>query len=264
MWHSLSCRLLESKPNYCLSGCYWRRYLKGSAYVILACQSPVLKWSEPQPHKNKNSVNICPASFCTPRPNLSVILGISWRPTSAFQSPMMKRPSFSCLLQEILWFFMEFFYCSLFGISDSGMDLDYCDSEWFALKMNWYHSVILEITLKYCILYCEGYSISSKGFLPKVVDRLVIWIKFAHSHSCPFYFTYSCDVDVYFCYLFDHIQFTLIHGTNVPGFYAISFFTTLDFTFTTRQTHTEHHFCLGSSASLLLELLVISFCSSSI
>ena len=29
-----------------------------------------------------------------------------------------------------------------------------------------------------------GYSISSKGFLPTVVDITVIWIKFAH--SCPF------------------------------------------------------------------------------
>ena len=29
---------------------------------------------------------------------------------------------------------------------------------------------------------CESYSISSKGFLPTVVDVMVIWIKFAHSH----------------------------------------------------------------------------------
>ena len=28
----------------------------------------------------------------------------------------------------------------------------------------------------------EGYSISSKGFLPTTVDIMVIWIKFAHSH----------------------------------------------------------------------------------
>ena len=35
----------------------------------------------------------------------------------------------------------------------------------------------------------EGYSISSKGFLPTVVDTIVIWIKF--THSCPFKFTDS-------------------------------------------------------------------------
>ena len=46
-------------------------------------------------------------------------------------------------------------------------------------------SVIFEIASKYCIsdsfIDYEGYSISSKGFLPTVVDIMVIWIKFAHS-----------------------------------------------------------------------------------
>ena len=37
----------------------------------------------------QNSVSLCPASFCTPRPNLPVTPGISWLPTFAFQSPMM-------------------------------------------------------------------------------------------------------------------------------------------------------------------------------
>ena len=32
-----------------------------------------------------------------------------------------------------------------------GIDLDYCDIEWFALETNRNHSVILEITPKYCI-----------------------------------------------------------------------------------------------------------------
>ena len=65
------------------------------------------------------------------------------------------------------------------------MDLDYCDIEWFALETNRDHSVIFEIVPKYCILDSsvdyEGYSISSKGFLPTVVDIMVIGIKFAHS-----------------------------------------------------------------------------------
>ena len=34
------------------------------------------------------------ASFCTPRPNLSVTPAISWLPTFAFQSPLMKKTSF--------------------------------------------------------------------------------------------------------------------------------------------------------------------------
>ena len=50
--------------------------------------------------------------------------------------------------------------------------------ERFALEMNRDHSVIFEMAAKYCISYCfvdyEGYSISSKGFLPTVVDIMVI------------------------------------------------------------------------------------------
>ena len=60
----------------------------------------------------------------------------------------------------------------------SGIDLDYCDIEWFALETNRDHSVIFEIASKYCILNSsvdhDGYSISSEGFLPAVVDVMVI------------------------------------------------------------------------------------------
>ena len=59
-----------------------------------------------------------------------------------------------------------------------GIDLDYCDIEWFALETNRDHSVIFEIASKYCILDSfvdhDGYSISSEGFLPTVVDIMVI------------------------------------------------------------------------------------------
>ena len=51
-------------------------------------------------------------------------------------------------------------------------------TEWFALEMNRDHSVVFEIVSEYCILDsfvdCDGYSISSKGFLPTVVDIMVI------------------------------------------------------------------------------------------
>ena len=54
------------------------------------------------------------------------------------------------------------------------IDLDYLDIEWFALEMNRDHSVVFEIASKYYILESfveyDGYSISSKGFLPTVVD----------------------------------------------------------------------------------------------
>ena len=52
--------------------------------------------------------------------------------------------------------------------------MDYCDIDWFALETNSDHFVIFEIVPKYCILGSfvdyDGYSISSKGFLPTVVD----------------------------------------------------------------------------------------------
>ena len=50
-----------------------------------------------------------------------------------------------------------------------GIDLAYCDIEWFALEMNRDHSVIFEIASKYCILDSfvdyEGYFIFFKGIL---------------------------------------------------------------------------------------------------
>ena len=58
------------------------------------------------------------------------------------------------------------------------IDLDNCHIEWFALETNRDHPVIFEIASKYCILDSlvdhDGYSISSKGFPPTVVDITVI------------------------------------------------------------------------------------------
>ena len=73
---------------------------------------------------------------------------------------------------------------SFFGISGWDIDLNYSDIEWFAFEMNRDHSVIFEIAPKYAfqtLVDCDGYSISFQGFLPTVVDGMVIWIKFGHS-----------------------------------------------------------------------------------
>ena len=61
-----------------------------------------------------------------------------------------------------------------------------------------------------------------------------------------------------------HVQFTLRHGPNIIGSYAILFFTSLDFTFTSKHTTTGHHFCFGPAPSFFLKLLilVITLCSS--
>ena len=69
---------------------------------------------------------------------------------------------------------MELFNFSFFSLTDWGIGLDY----WFALETNGDHSVIFEIASKYFIsdsfVHHDGYSISSKGFLPTVVDTMVI------------------------------------------------------------------------------------------
>ena len=73
---------------------------------------------------------------------------------------------------------MKLFNFSFFSITGQGIDLYYHDIEWFALEMNRDHSVIFEIASKYCIsdsfVDYDGNSISSKGFLPTVVDIMVI------------------------------------------------------------------------------------------
>ena len=57
--------------------CFWKR---------VCAMTSVFSW--------QNSISICPASFCIPRPNFPVSPGVSWLPTFAFQSPIMKRTSF--------------------------------------------------------------------------------------------------------------------------------------------------------------------------
>ena len=74
--------------------------------------------------------------------------------------------------------FIEPFNFSFLGITGWDIDLDYCDTEWFALEMNRDHSVIFEIASKYCILESfvdsDDYSNSSNGFLSTVVDIMVV------------------------------------------------------------------------------------------
>ena len=73
---------------------------------------------------------------------------------------------------------MELFNFRSFRVTGCGIDLDYCVIGWFAVEMNRDHSVIVETACKYCILgyfvNSKGYSISSKGFLPTVLEAMVI------------------------------------------------------------------------------------------
>ena len=55
--------------------------------------------------------------------------------------------------------FIEPLNFSFFSITGWGIDLDYCDVEWFALESNRDHSVIFEIASKY---WAERSNLTSK------------------------------------------------------------------------------------------------------
>ena len=82
------------------------------------------------------------------------------------------------LVLEGLVVFTEPFNFSFFSINAWGIDLDYCEIEWFVLEMNRDHYVVFEIASKYFIsdsfVDYDCHSISSKGFLPTLVDTMVI------------------------------------------------------------------------------------------
>ena len=65
----------------------------------------------------------------------------------------------------------------------NGLGLPWYWMVWLGNKQD--NSVVFEIASKYCIsdsfVDHDGYSISSNGFLPTVVDIIIIWVKFAHS-----------------------------------------------------------------------------------
>ena len=136
----------------------------------------------------QNSINLCPASFCTPRPNLPVTPDISWLATFAFQSPIMKKTSF----------FWVLVLKGLIGLNRT-IQLQLPQRYWWGhrLRLLWYWIVCLRNEQKSfchfwdCIwvlhfgFFCwlDGYSISFKGFLPTVVHMVVVWVKFTHSTS---------------------------------------------------------------------------------
>ena len=106
----------------------------------------------------QNSISLCPALFRTPRANLPVTPGVSWPPTFAFQSPIMKRTSFlgvsykrSCGLHRTV-------QLQLLQCTSRGIDLGYCYIEWFALETNRDHSVILKIGYSIILIDLQGNS----------------------------------------------------------------------------------------------------------
>ena len=126
----------------------------------------------------QNCISLCPASFRTPRPNLPVTPGVSWLPTFAFQSPVMKRTSF--------WSVSSKRFLGLHRTVQFQLLQCYWSGHRLGLTCYWMVCLGNEQRSFFCFwdAFKYGYSISSKGFLPIVVDIMVIWIKF--THSSPF------------------------------------------------------------------------------
>ena len=149
-----------------------------------------------------------------------------------------------------------------------GHRLGLLDIEWFALNKNRDHSLesclrLYPRTVFWTLLLTmmASYSISSKGFLPTVVDLMVIWDKFAH--SSPFSFTGASNVYIHSCHhQFDHFQCALIHGPNISGSYAILLFTALDFTSITSHIHNWVLFLLWLHLFILFGVISPLFSSS--
>ena len=139
-------------------------------------------------HSQQNSVSLCPASFCTPRPNLPVIPNICWLPTFAFQSSMMKRMSFIVLVLE-----------GAVCLHRTGQ-FQLLQHQWLGHRLGllWHWMVYLGNELR---LFCHFWDFTQVlhfrlfcwlwgllhflyGILAHDSSIMVIWFKFAH--SCPF------------------------------------------------------------------------------
>ena len=122
--------------------------------------------------------------------------------------------------------------------------------------MNRDHSVIFEIALKYCIsdslVDYNGYSISSKGFFPTVVDTMVIWVNSpipVHFRSLiPKMLTFTLTI---FC----------LTTSNLPWFMDLTFQVHMQYFSLQHRTllpspviSTTWCFCFGSIPSFFLEL----------
>ena len=138
----------------------------------------------------QNSLSLCPASFCTPKPNLPVT---------------QSSPDFLLLHSSLLWLIGRLFLVLVLG-GFLGLhrtdQLQFLWYQWLCHKLGllWFWMICLGNKLKfffsfvvfklapdYCILESfldyEGYSTSSMIVLASIVDIMVIWIKFTYSHA---------------------------------------------------------------------------------
>ena len=134
-----------------------------------------LLWAACSFHK---TVSHCPASFCTPRPNMPVIRVISWLPTFAFQCQMMKGASF------FFFFFLVLILESVIGLHRIGQ-FQLLLHQWLGHRLGllwcWiprsscrlWDSTCTQVWHSGLLLTMREYSLSTEGLLPTVVDILL-------------------------------------------------------------------------------------------
>ena len=228
----------------------------------------------------QSSASLCRASFCSPRPNLPVIPDIFWLPTCSFQSPMMKMTSFfvvssrrycrsSCdvcvLVPQSCLTMSDMVNLSIFSISVR-----------HRLGLLWYWMIFLgnkprsfcyfwDCTKCYIsdtFFYCKDYSIYSKGFLPTVVDVMVIWIKFFHFSSLiPEMSVFTLAISCLTC----------LTMSSLPWFMALTFQVPIQCCSYSIRVYFDHQthlllsiISLWPSHFILSAPLVIALCSSSV
>ena len=126
--------------------------------------------------------------------------------------------------------------------------------------MNRDHSFVFEIAPKYCIsnyfVDYESYSISSKWFLPIVVDIAVIWIKFVPVHFSPLIPKMSMFALAISCLTIFNLPWFMNLTFQVPMQYFSLQHWTLFLSQVTPTTGCCFHFF--SASSFFLELFICS------
>ena len=136
-----------------------------------------------------------------------------------------------------------------------------------ALEMNRDHSVIFEIASKYCILDSfvdyNGYSIFSKGFLPTVVDIMVIWVRFSNPvHFISLIPKMSMFTLAIYCLTTSNLPWFMDLTFQIPRQYcSLQHWTLLlspvpTTTLLPSTVTSKNWFCFGSISSFFLELFL--------
>ena len=210
-------------------------------------------------HSFGKTVNLCPAYFYTSGQTCLLL--------QAFPDFLLLHSSplqwnghlFWVLIVEGLISLIDQLNFSFFSITGQGIDLDYRNTEWFALKTNRDHSVISESASKFCILDSfvdyDGYSISSKGFLPTVVDMMVSEL----NSPIPVHFSLLIPKMLMFS-----LAISCLTASNLPWFMDLTFQVPMQYCSLQHRTllpspvtsTTGYCFCFGSIPSFFLELFL--------